>query len=99
MTTSSGEVTVSAFLSIAWSQTNLKGRGLTPNVSVPVGFSRSFGLGLQETVYGAPPLINAFSMCPHPAHKPHVGIQLLAPNPYRSVYVFTANETFRRKDG
>lgn len=73
MTTSSGEVTVSAFLSITWSQTNLKGHELTANVSVPVGFSRSFRLGLQETVHWAPPLINAFSACPHPGTETTCG--------------------------
>lgn len=99
MTTSSVDETISAFLSIAWSRINLKGHGLTPNVSVPDGFIRGFRLGLQETEHWAPPLINASSACPHPAQKPHVGGQLLTPNPYISVYVFTANETFRGKDG
>lgn len=99
MTASSGEVTLSALLSIAWSQADLKGHELTLNFLAPAGLACSFRLGLQETVHWAPLLINAFSACLQPAQKPHVGVDLPALNPYfLFLSVFTVNETFRRKD-
>lgn len=47
--------------------------------------------GLQETVYWDPSLINAFSASASPLLKPHVGVQLPAPDPYFPLSVFTAN--------
>lgn len=99
MSASTGEVTWSALLSIPRSQANLKGHELTPNFLAPAGFGCSFRLGLRETEHWAPLLINVFSAGLQPAQKPHVGVDLLALNPYfLFLSVFTANETFRRKD-
>lgn len=73
MTTPSSEATISAFLSIAWSETNLKGHELTPNLWALEGPNRSFGLRLQETIHQAPPLINAFSELPPPSSETTCG--------------------------
>lgn len=99
MTASSGELILSALLSIVRSQANLKGHELAPNFVAPAGLGCSFRLGLRETVHSAPLLINVFSACLQPAQKPHVGVDLPAFNPYfLFLSVFTVSETFRRKD-
>lgn len=91
MTASSGEVTLSAPLSIAWSRANLKGQELTPNVLAPAGLGCSFRLGLRETVSWAPLRINAFSA----SFGPHVDPPAL--NPY--FYLFLYLQQMKHSDG
>lgn len=97
MAASSREGTWSALLSIAWSQPNLKGHQLTPNFLAPAGLGCSFRLGLRETVYWPLLLINAFSACLQPAHKPHVGVDLPALDPYSSLFLYL--QQMKHSDG
>lgn len=78
-------------------KTNLRGHKLTSNVLAPVGLiAQARPLGNCKL---SPNSDQCLFSIPPPCTETACGHQGSAPNPYLSVSVFTANETFRQKGG